>query len=615
MSFIYKFKTHKLEQTQLSILYRTFLLAMSICLFGKVGLANHEQSPALQVTVIYSEKHGDDYLYSVLACAPDQLSLDPISCSQGGTLFLNKVDTQKFKEEILLRAEFGKIDPTVQSDIAFALEEYISLRPHTRLRSFENILQIKEREFKTLSHNIRTTLEGKVDHETYNKSSVVKKLNRLQQEIIDLENQRDRRSQSLTMISNTLDTLMLGIQEQPIVYLPLPVENHDHELSYKSYFVSLFKTSLLQSASVEKEKEVLKPFAFREGLSWVKSGSSYGLVDKLGNWRIPLTQDIVAMSSFSDGLGIVQRKNGKVQFIDLNGLIPSDLDLEFSRLHSFENGIAAVTLKSGKSGLLGINGEFLSAYGPVYDKLEFGSNTRNAFQLGNQLGYILPNLEKQVVPASNFESIYAIKQNYGIFLGPKKDDPSLIVYHQINLQNRIIFASDYLGDLNSPSKVVPFDKKSIRIESTTWSYPGQIVSINGETGYYIWDQNLSHIDRSTNFLEYKPPPIYRSTHELDSTVIPIKLKDGKWYYNSFKSGVQNGPYHFAAAFSEGKAHVVAEEPNGLYRNFINHHGEYVFPKLRFQDLGAFGNGLAYAKTESQSGFLNESGDFEIFFKD
>lgn len=595
------------------ILYHAILFTLTFTLVESNIFAYQDQPSKLKVTVLFYEKNAGGETYTVLACPPDFLSLDPVSCVQGGTTFLDKVSAQRLKEELFLRAEFGSLVSSSHSDVSFAIQEYIKLRPHTRLESFENILKIKEREFKTLSNNIRTTLNENLDQEIYNTSTVVQRSNSLQKEIIDLENQRDKMSQSLNMISGAIDLLMQTIQEQPIVYLP--VEEHDHELSYQSYFVSLFKTSTLQTTIEMKKNDVLQQFQFREGLTWIKLGSGYGLIDKLGNWRIPPTQDIVSFSGFSNGFGIVQRKNGKVHFVDANGETPAKLDLEFLKLSAFENGIAVVTLKGGKSGLLGINGEFLSGYGPVFDKLEFGLSKKNAYQLGNQLGYILPNLEKQSLPALNFDSIYSIKQSYGIFLGFTNITPNEPVHHMINIQNKAIIATSYAAGLASSNDKNPQKVKRITLEYVTRTYPFQILRVEGETGYFIWDPALSYFDRYTNFLKYKPPFHFSSPFELDREVLTVQNKDGSWYHKYYKSNMDVGPYHYAEPFSEGKAHIATTASKGLNHNFVNHEGELLFPNLSFSELGSFGSGLAYAKTDKQRGFINDSGSFEIVFEE
>ena len=113
------------------------------------------------------------------------------------------------------------------------------------------------------------------------------------------------------------------------------------------------------------------------------------------------------------------------------------------------------------------------------------------------------------------------------------------------------------------------------------------------------------IDKSGNFVV---PVQYDDADYFSEGVMPVHI-DGQWRFvdgHGNTLAILGDKYDTVVCLVEGRASVLANHKHGA----IDKSGNLVID-IRFDELGYFSEGLAYARIGKTHGFVNPSGEFEL----
>lgn len=600
----------------LSKQYSTNLAAQTSAFDSKTQSAQQEVASSINryMTFIWADVKENGARFGALSCLPENLDLEKKTCIENGTVFIENADRSAFLREILARAEFGTPFANDNTEDAVAIRRYTELRPHTLLGYYQSTLQKVTQSFYNLNENLKLTVGAFELNKNSSKSILYSRLQTLQKQVLEVENRRDLMRQSLQEIDHAAQIWMDGIEKEPIIKSFDVLETEDG--NYQSYFSSLFsgpREVTLQSGE-SSSRIVLNKFS--EGVAWVRVGRVHALIDRLGKVRIQLDNAFMLDSDpkFTHGLSPVYDSKLSYYYIDINGKIPSNFQKEFSYAKPFNAGVAVVKDKNGKFGLLTLTGDFHPEFGPEFDKIEFGPGTRNSYQKGNEIGYISQDLKKIPLPTSTYGAIFPAQKKYLVFLSKERTESNNYVYHFFDLETGNLhkkFSLSYElaeGIFSNMS----YSSETVGFTDDLGLFSGEFLRFKGRL--YWWDEFSVRNHQEKGFSAYKYN--FDETPSRDIGTIVVEREPDRWQFlrlNGYPPRQGYGYYKFAEPFHEELAHVVKEKDGKTLRNFIDMEHKIKFPKLTFSDLGSFGSGLAYARTEKSTGYMNRYGYFEIRF--
>ena len=268
--------------------------------------------------------------------------------------------------------------------------------------------------------------------------------------------------------------------------------------------------------------------------------------------------------TFSEGLAAVRQKD-KWGYIDREGyfVIPP----QFTDAEGFSEGLAVVE-KNEKYGYIDKNGTFVIA-----PQFEYA----NSFTEGVAIVFIDGKhhiIDKQghtlVTLADNITNVEPFSDGMATI---EKDWK----YGYVNHEGKVVIPPqfDYSG---------PF--------------------IDGLAGVEI-EEKYGLIDKNGKLVV---PAQYDDADYFSEGVMPVHI-DGQWRFVDGQGNtlaILGDKYDTVVCLVEGRASVLANHKHGA----IDKSGNLVID-IRFDELGHFSEGLAYARIGNTHGFVNPSGEFEL----
>ena len=311
-------------------------------------------------------------------------------------------------------------------------------------------------------------------------------------------------------------------------------------------------------------------YEFKDGVARIKNSSNYGLIDRSGNFVIPMK--FVHIDDFYGGLAAIYN-NGKWGFVNKAGEVIVKPQYEaFGGMYKFSEGYAVVQ-KNEKFGYINKTGKVVISIKYANSRNFSGGLAAISVISGNQLKYgFIDKTGKKLIPpqydnVSEFNegaAVAIMKWNQYVIDKTGKRIATSDFYY---FSESDVFNDGLFRVLNNDNNRYAFiNKKGKRISkyyTHVENYKNGLARVKGESDVLTNNGKIGFVNTSGKEIV---PPKYTSAKDFSEGLAVVELNGKFGFINTQGKEVIKPKYEDALSFSEGLAAVKINGKWGYIEN-------------------------------------------------